>query len=123
VIISVIGDMIFGQKLRRLRMKKRFTQQQIAEKLGYVTNSYISDVEKGAFIPSEGKLKKIAKALGVPFKEIDNLLLDSKIEALGIREPELISLFKDIPSLPEKDKRAIINAYLSIKEKRQKRRS
>ena len=104
-------------------MKKRFTQQQIAEKLGYVTNSYISDVEKGAFIPSEGKLKKIAKALGVPFKEIDNLLLDSKIEALGIREPELISLFKDIPSLPEKDKRAIINAYLSIKEKRQKRRS
>jgi len=42
---------------------------------------------------------------------------------LGIREPELLSLFKDIPSLPEKDKRAIINAYLKIKEKKQKRKT
>jgi len=41
--------MTFGQKLRRLREKKGFTQQQLAEKLGYVTNSYISDVESGRF--------------------------------------------------------------------------
>jgi len=115
--------MNFGQKLRRLRESKGLTQQQLAEKLGYVTNSYISDVKKGAFIPSEEKLKKIAKALGVPFKELDDLLLESKLEQLGIKEPELISLFKYIPSLPEKDKRNIINAYLSIKERRGKRKS
>ena len=114
MLISVIGDMIFGQKLRRLRIKRGLTQQQIAEKLGYVTNSYVSDVEKGAFIPSKEKLKKIAKALGVPFKELDDLLMESKLEQLGIKEPELLELFKDIPSLPEKDKRAIINAYLSL---------
>ena len=123
LLISVIGDMNFGQKLRRLRESKGLTQQQLAEKLGYVTNSYISDVKKGAFIPSEEKLKKIAKALGVPFKELDDLLLESKLEQLGIKEPELISLFKYIPSLPEKDKRNIINAYLSIKERRGKRKS
>lgn len=114
--------MNFGQKLRQLRIKKGLTQQQLAEKLGYVTNSYISDVEKGHFIPSREKLKKIAKALGVPFRELDDLLIESKLEALGIKEPELISLFKEIPSLPEKDKRAIINAYLSIKERRVKRK-
>jgi transcriptional regulator with XRE-family HTH domain len=119
---SVIGDMTFGQKLRRLRIKKGLTQQQLAERLGYVTNSYISDVEKGHFIPSKDKLKKIAKALGVPFKVLDDMLLESRLEGLGIKEPELISLFKDIPSLPEKDKRAIINAYLSIKERRMKRK-
>jgi transcriptional regulator with XRE-family HTH domain len=38
----------------------------LAEKLGYVTNSYISDVESGHFIPSREKLKKIANALN-PF--------------------------------------------------------
>lgn len=122
LLISVIDDMIFGQKLRKLRIKKRLTQQQLAEKLGYVTNSYISDAEKGAFIPSEEKLRKIARALGVPFKELDDLLMESKLEQLGIKEPELISLFRDIPRLPEKEKKAIINAYLSIKEKRQKRK-
>ena len=122
MIISFEGDMIFGQKMRQLRIQKGLTQQQLAEKLGYKTNSYISDVESGHFIPSRDKLKKIARALGVPFKVLDDMLLESRLEGLGIKEPELISLFKDIPSLPEKDKRAIINAYLSIKERRLKKR-
>jgi len=112
--------MNFGQKLRQLRIQKGLTQQQLAERLGYVTNSYVSDVESGHFIPSRDKLRKIARALDVPFKVLEDMLLESRLEALGIREPELLSLFKDIPSLPKRDKRAIINAYLKIKERRQK---
>jgi len=115
--------MNFGQKLRQLRIRKGLTQQQLAEKLGYKTNSYISDVESGHFIPSKEKLRKIARALDVPFKVLEEMLLESRLEALGIKEPELISLFKDIPNLPEKDKKAIINAYLKIKERRQKRKT
>ena len=115
--------MNFGEKLRQLRIKKGLTQQQLAEKLGYKTNSYISDVESGHFIPSKEKLKRIAKALGVPFRVLDDMLLESKLEALGIKEPELVSLFKDIPNLPKRDKRAIINAYLKIKERKQKKKS
>jgi transcriptional regulator with XRE-family HTH domain len=122
MLISFIGDMNFGRKLKQLRIEKGLTQQHLAERLGYVTNSYISDVESGHFIPSRDKLKKIARALGVPFKVLDDMLLESRLEGLGIKEPELISLFKDIPSLPEKDKRAIIDAYLSIKERRMKRK-
>jgi len=123
VIISFIGDMNFGQKLRQLRIEKGLTQQQLAERLGYKTNSYISDVESGHFIPSREKLKRIARALDVPFKVLEDMLLESRLEALGIREPELLSLFKDIPSLPEKDKRAIINAYLKVKERRKKKKT
>jgi len=123
LLISVINDMNFGEKLRQLRIKKGLTQQQLAEKLGYKTNSYISDVESGHFIPSKEKLKRIAKALGVPFRVLDDMLLESKLEALGIKEPELVSLFKDIPNLPKRDKRAIINAYLKIKERKQKKKS
>jgi transcriptional regulator with XRE-family HTH domain len=118
-----LGKNRADNKLKQLRIEKGLTQQQLAEKLGYVTNSYVSDVESEHFIPSRNKLKKIAKALDVPFKEIEDMLLESRLEALGIREPELLSLFKDIPSLPEKDKKAIINAYLKIKERKQKRKS
>jgi transcriptional regulator with XRE-family HTH domain len=113
--------MSFGQKLRQLRIEKGLTQQELAERLGYKTNSYISDVESGRFIPSREKLKKIARALDVPLKVLEDMLLESKLEALGIREPELLSLFKDIPSLPEREKRAIINAYLKVKEKRMRK--
>jgi transcriptional regulator with XRE-family HTH domain len=115
--------MNFGQKLRKLRVERGLTQQELAERLGYKTNSYISDVERGHFIPSGEKLKKIAKALEVPFKVLEDMLLESKLEALGIKEPELLSLFKDIPSLPEEDKKAIINAYLKVKERRRKRKT
>lgn len=111
LLTSVIGDMIFGQKLRRLREAKGITQQQLAEKLGFVSNSYVSEVESGRFIPSKEKLRKIAKALNVPFKKLNGFLMESKLEQLGIKEPELISLFRDIPSLPKKDKNAIIDAY------------
>jgi transcriptional regulator with XRE-family HTH domain len=122
MILSFIGDMNFGRKLRQLRIQKGLTQQELAERLGYKTNSYISDVESGHFIPSKEKLKKIARALDVPFKVLEDMLLESRLEALGIKEPELLSLFKDIPSLPEKDKRAIINAYLKVKERRMKKK-
>ncbi|MHA1582626.1 MAG: hypothetical protein ACTSYM_09090 [Candidatus Baldrarchaeia archaeon] len=33
MVISVIGDMKFGQKLRRLRLRKGLSQQQLAERL------------------------------------------------------------------------------------------
>jgi len=66
------------------------------------------------------KLRKIARALDVPFKVLEDMLLGSRLEALGVKEPELLSLFKDIPSLPKRDKRAIINTYLKIKERKKK---
>ena len=72
--------------MRQLRIKRGLTQQQLAERLGYKTNSYISDVESGHFIPSREKLKKIARALDVPFKVLEDMLLESRLETLGIRE-------------------------------------
>lgn len=35
MLISVIGDMMFGKKLRKIREAKGITQQQLAEKLGF----------------------------------------------------------------------------------------
>jgi len=73
-------------------------------------------VEKGKFIPSEKKLRKIAKAFRVPFSRIKGLLIEAKLEELGIKEPEFISLFRDIPKLSKKEKKRIIEVYLKIKE-------
>ena len=109
--------MVFGKKLRKLRKEKGISQGRLAEKLGYRTNSYIADIEKGKFIPSEERLKKIAKALGISFPQIKELLIESKIEELGIKEKALQELFKDAPKLPKSEKRKIIEVYLKIKER------
>ncbi len=103
-----------------MREEKRITQQELAEKLGFVTNSYVSDVEKGQFIPSEEKLKKIAEVFGVSQAKLKDLLLESKIEQMGIREPAFVSMFKDYPHLSKQEKREIIKIYLKIKEKKKK---
>jgi transcriptional regulator with XRE-family HTH domain len=113
--------MNFGEKIRKLRIEKGLTQIELAKRLGYKTNSYISDIERGAFLPSKEKLKKLAKALEVSFETLEDMLFESKLSSLGIKEPELLSLFKDIPKLPEEDKKAIIRAYLKVKEKRKKK--
>jgi len=112
--------MTFGEKLKNLREEKRVSQYKLTERLGHVSNSYISDVEKGSFIPSKEKLKKIAKAMRVSFRKIEDLLLESKIEELGVKEKDLVNLFKEIPRFPEKEKRKIIKVYLSVREKKRK---
>lgn len=61
MLTSVIDDMIFREKLRKLREAKGIIQQQLAEKLGFVSNSYVSEVESGKFIPSEKKLKRLLR--------------------------------------------------------------
>jgi len=86
LLISFIDDMNFGQKLKQLRIREGLTQQELAVRLGYKTNSYISDVESGHFIPSRDKLKEIARALDVPFKVLEDMFLESRLEALGIKE-------------------------------------
>ena len=112
--------MKFGQKLRKLREEKGMSQQELAKRLGYKTNSYVSDMERGKFIPSQQKLREIAKALGVPFSIIKDSLLESKFEELGIKEPAIVSMFKDYPRFTSADKRAIIKVYFEIKERKAK---
>lgn len=49
-----------------------------------------------------------------------DLLLEVKIESLGIDDPVFISLFKEYPHLTKEEKRAIIEAYLKVKRKKRK---
>jgi transcriptional regulator with XRE-family HTH domain len=109
--------MTFGQKLRKLREKKGISQQDLAKILGYKSNSYIYDIERGNFTPSDKKIKKLAKALMIPFSGIKDILFESKLESLGIKQPDLISMLKDYSKLSKKDKEAIVEAYRKRKGK------
>jgi transcriptional regulator with XRE-family HTH domain len=104
--------MKFGQKLRKLREEKGMSQHELAKRLGYQTNSYVSDMEQGKFIPSLEKLKKIAKVLGVPFSKLKSFVVESRLEEMGIRDPAFLSLARDYPRLNKENKKAIFDTYL-----------
>jgi len=65
-------------------------------------------MEMGLFVPADDKLEKIALALELPIDIIKEVVLESKIEGLGITEPAFVSLFKEFPSLSRRDKKGII---------------
>lgn len=81
----------FGNRLKTLRIKKKLTQQQLADLLG-LTKSVISAYENGLRYPTYDVLIKIARIfkvstdflLGVEIKrEIDTSgLTDEQVEAL-----------------------------------------
>ena len=114
---------IFGDKLRKLREVRGITQGELARRLGYSTNSYVSEVEKGVFVPpGEDKLRQIARALEVPFEMIKEMALESRMEDLGIKESSFMSLFRDYPRLPKGDRREIIKTYLRVKSARRNKK-
>ncbi len=108
---------LFGIKLRKLRQFRGLSANELARRLGHASHSYVSDIEQGAFVPPKKKLKQLAKALEVPEVLLEDMALEARIEALGIQQPELVSMFKDLPKLSQRDKRAIIATYQTIKRK------
>lgn len=58
----------FGKALREIRLRKKLSQGDIAEKLG-VHRSYISGLERGKQNPSLLTIEKMAKAIGIEPKE------------------------------------------------------
>ena len=59
----------FGKKLRALRIEKSYSQEELGFKAG-LDRTYISGIERGIRNPSLENISKLAKALGVPVKEL-----------------------------------------------------
>lgn len=59
----------FGKQLRELRLKKGWTQEQLADKAN-MHFTYIGQIERGVRNPSLVNLEKLAKALGISAKEL-----------------------------------------------------
>jgi transcriptional regulator with XRE-family HTH domain len=113
---------VFGKQLRSLRESRSISQNELARRLGYSSNGYISDIERGAYIPSEEyTLREMARALDVPFDTLKDMALEARLDALGVREPGFVSLLKDYPRLSEEDRAEIMRAYLKVKNKKNKK--
>lgn len=60
---------LLGSRVAQRRKAARLTQEQLAEKVGVVTET-ISRLERGAVIPPVSKLVSIAEAIGVELADL-----------------------------------------------------
>lgn len=61
---------LIGLKVKLLRQRKRMSQQELADKVGYTNKGMISQVESGKVNITMDKLSKMAKALDIPIYEL-----------------------------------------------------
>ena len=54
----------FGKRLRKLRLEKGWTQEELADKAG-MHFTYVGQIERGVRNPSLVNLQKLAKALNI----------------------------------------------------------
>ncbi|MDY7037624.1 MAG: helix-turn-helix transcriptional regulator [Thermodesulfobacteriota bacterium] len=96
---------MFAQKLKRLREKKGFSQQSLAERAG-INKMLISKYETGRSAPTMDNLGKIAKALEVTadYLVFDNVPSNGRVE---FKDLELLEKFKEAENLSEKDRQTI----------------
>ena len=61
------GNMVkaFAKNIRRIRLKKKMTQEQVAEMAG-INPKYLGEIERGLKSPTAVVVGNLSKALGVP---------------------------------------------------------
>lgn len=91
---------IFGENLRRIRISRGITQEELASKLGYTNRSSINKIEVGRSDMPRSKIEEAAKVLNVsplelfknePLEENTVLeeIVDDRLKALEINYEKL----------------------------------
>lgn len=73
-----------GTLLKEKRIEKGITQMSLAKELGYSSPQFVSNWERGMCSPAFDTLPTVCKILGIPKKEIIEIIIDetrSELEA------------------------------------------
>ena len=105
--------MALGNRIKRLRQEKGWSQMQLSKKLN-VHQKQISAYERGIHSPSIDFLVKLADLFNV---SLDYLAFDDRHDSnqLQIADRELIQTMKEIEALSEEDKvtiKAVLNTFI-----------
>ena len=91
----------FGNRLRTLRLRKHFTQEQLALKLG-LTKSVVSAYETGLRLPSYDVLIHIAKIFNISTDYLLGLEHREHIDLSGLTDDEISALLNLIKAMKRK---------------------
>ncbi len=95
---------LYGERIRRLRKERGFSQEQIALR-AEITTSYFGQIERGQANPSVALLEKICEVMNV---NIVDIFTESNTNLLGI-DPLSMQILHQLNGKTEKEKEIILN--------------
>lgn len=120
---KVVHDMKIGEKIRQRRQELRWSQRELAEKMGY-THSTITRIENGKIDMPQSKIAQFADVLGVSVGYLMNWVSEETGKKNDIladivlqmrRDDELFSIVEKIAKL-DAEKRQAVTAVLNAFE-------
>lgn len=94
----------FGQRLKSLRNQKRWTQKELAAKVG-IGFSQFNKYEMGLHIPQLEKLIQLAELLDTT---LDYLLMGDVNKGDSLHDTRLLKRFRELEHFHSEDKEAVI---------------
>jgi XRE family transcriptional regulator, fatty acid utilization regulator len=73
---------IFGLKIRQIRLQKGLSLADVAEKVGF-SISYLNEIEKGKKYPKAEKILSLSKTFGIDYDELVSLKLINDLEPIA----------------------------------------
>ena len=91
--------MSLGDNIRIMRRARDFSQQQLADILGYKSDVTIQHWETGRNEPNVGALQKMCALFGVSFSDMCTLDLSEEwIKDAVLKRGDIISMIEEIPA-------------------------
>ena len=106
--------LVFGLKLKQLRMEKKLSLSELSKKTG-ISISYLNEIEKAKKYPKTNKIASLAAALNVDYNYLVSLKLNKKLQPIadllnsnilhelpldvyGFDKGHLIDILADVPT-------------------------
>jgi len=72
-----------GKYMRKKRIDAGFSQQEIANMMGYSSSQFPSNAERGLCMYPLGKIKKVSAALEINLSEIAGIILEERAKEIN----------------------------------------
>lgn len=99
---------LLGKRIREARLKKKYTQQRLAEEAG-IGQMYLGEIERGAKMPSLKIFIKIVEALEI---SADYILRDELSSGENYVYDEMSEKLKELSPKQRKTASEIVDAYI-----------
>jgi transcriptional regulator with XRE-family HTH domain len=104
----------FGEKIARLRKRRRWTQRELADRM-HIHQSMVTRWEKGQVAPRNDTLERLATTFEITVDELLSPIMSLQKVSAPVDDPEMRQLFSEASALEGKDRevlKAVIEAML-----------